>query len=264
MKILIFLFFFAILITFIGFSSQVEGKSSKYTETLDCKAGLECTSVFEVPKGAKATLTISPSNSKPINFGVKDPNGNNVRLSSGTFPDTAQVITRVMNANVGGDYTFYLTPQPQNFRVHLIVVVDDMQTTTIQNIPAASQPKFGGCLIATATYGTELAPQVQQLREIRDHKLLQTKSGSEFIASFNSLYYSFSPFIADYERENLFFKEGVKLAITPMISSLSILNDVNMDTETEVLGYGISLILLNIGMYVGVPVAVVFGIRKLS
>ncbi|GFN40677.1 MAG: hypothetical protein YK1309IOTA_2240001, partial [Marine Group I thaumarchaeote] len=29
----------------------------------------------------------------------------------------------------------------------------------------------GGCLIATATYGTELAPQVQQLRELRDSSL---------------------------------------------------------------------------------------------
>ena len=30
----------------------------------------------------------------------------------------------------------------------------------------------GGCLIATATYGSELVPQVQQLREIRDNSLL--------------------------------------------------------------------------------------------
>ncbi len=37
-----------------------------------------------------------------------------------------------------------------------------------------------------------------------------------------------------------------------MISSLSILNYVDMDSEDKVLGYGISLILLNIGMYVGI------------
>ena len=262
MKILIFFVFFAILLASIGLDSQAEAKSSKYTETLDCKANLECTSVFEVPKDAKATLTISVSYSKPIDFGVKDPNGNNVRLASGALPDSAQVITRVMNANVGGDYTFYLTPQPQSFRVNLSVLIEDTQPITIQNVPAASQPKMGGCLIATATYGSELAPQVQQLREIRDHKLLQTKSGSEFITGFNSLYYSFSPYIADYERENPIFKEVVKIAITPMISSLSILNNVNMDTEAELLGYGISLILLNVSMYVGIPVGVVVGIRK--
>ena len=47
-----------------------------------------------------------------------------------------------------------------------------------------------------------------------------------------------------------------------MISSLSILNHIDMKTDTEVLGYGISLILLNIGMYVGVPAIVILGIRK--
>ncbi len=80
--------------------------------------------------------------------------------------------------------------------------------------------------------------------------------------SFNDFYYSFSPIIADYERENPVFREAVKLAITPMISSLSILNHVEMETDAEVLGYGISLILLNVGMYVGVPAIVYVGIRK--
>ena len=64
----------------------------------------------------------------------------------------------------------------------------------------------GGCLIATAAFGSELAPQVQLLREIRDNTVLQTKSGSIFMTGFNQLYYSFSPTIADYERENTNFQ----------------------------------------------------------
>lgn len=128
-----------------------------------------------------------------------------------------------------------------------------------QNIPESNG---GGCLIATATYGSELAPQVQQLREIRDSKLLQTETGSSFMNSFNSFYYSFSPIIADYERENPAFKEAVKIMITPMISSLSILNYVDMDSEASVLGYGISLIILNLGMYFVAPAVVIHAIRK--
>ena len=120
----------------------------------------------------------------------------------------------------------------------------------------------GGCLIATATYGSEMSNEVQQLRELRDNQLLQTESGTAFMSTFNDVYYSFSPVIADYERENPYFKEAVKLAITPMISSLSVLNYVDMDSENEVLGYGISLILLNLGMYLGVPAVVIVGIRK--
>jgi len=122
--------------------------------------------------------------------------------------------------------------------------------------------KGGGCLIATATYGSELAPQVQQLREIRDNSLLSTELGTNFMNSFNDVYYSFSPIIADYERENPVFREMVKIAITPMITSLSILNYVDMDSEAEVLGYGISLIILNGMMYVGIPAIIIMKIRR--
>ena len=115
-------------------------------------------------------------------------------------------------------------------------------------------------MIATATYGSELAPQVQQLRELRDNTILQTESGSAFMTSFNEFYYSFSPAVADFERENPIFKEGMKLTLTPMLTSLSILNHVDINSEEEMLGYGISLILLNVGMYAGIPV---FGIIKL-
>lgn len=118
----------------------------------------------------------------------------------------------------------------------------------------------GGCLIATAAYGSEMAPQVQQLRELRDNTVLSTKSGTIFMNGFNQFYYSFSPSIADFERENVIFKEIVKIGLTPMLSSLSLLNYVDIDSEGEMLGYGISIILLNIGMYAGVPI---FGILKL-
>ena len=118
----------------------------------------------------------------------------------------------------------------------------------------------GGCIIATAAYGSELAPQVQMLREIRDNQLMNTESGSAFMNGFNELYYSFSPTIADMEREHPMFKEAVKLAITPMISTLSLME--NADSESEVLGVGISVIALNLGMYIAVPAIIMVGIRK--
>ena len=80
--------------------------------------------------------------------------------------------------------------------------------------------------------------------------------------SFNQLYYSFSPTIADWERQNPVFKEVVKLAITPLLGSLSILNYVEIDSDQEVLGYGISIILLNIGMYFVAPAIIIFKIRS--
>ncbi len=132
-------------------------------------------------------------------------------------------------------------------------------TTEMQQKPSNG----GGCLIATATYGSELVPQVQMLREIRDNSLLQTQSGQYFMQGFNQFYYSFSPTIADYERQNPVFKEAVKLTITPLISSLSILNYVNMNSEFDVLGYGIGLMMLNVGMYFVAPVIVIHRIKKI-
>ena len=120
----------------------------------------------------------------------------------------------------------------------------------------------GGCLIATATYGSEMSQQVQQLRELRDNQLLQTASGTQFMAMFNDVYYSFSPTIADMERESPMFKEAVKLAITPMISSLSLME--NAESESKILSIGISVIALNLGMYLGVPAIVIVGIRKIT
>ena len=126
--------------------------------------------------------------------------------------------------------------------------------------PVENSSSGGGCLIATATYGSELAPQVQQLRELRDNQLLNTESGTAFMNTFNDIYYSFSPTIADMEREHPMFKQAVKLAITPMISTLSLMDNAN--SESEVLGIGISIIMLNLGMYLGVPAVVIVGIKR--
>ncbi len=125
---------------------------------------------------------------------------------------------------------------------------------------SAPTPEGGGCLIATATYGSELAPQVQQLRELRDNQLLSTESGTAFMSTFNEMYYSFSPYIADMEREHPMFKEAVKLAITPMLSTLAIME--NAESESEVLSLGISIIVLNLGIYFAIPAIVIVGIRK--
>lgn len=130
----------------------------------------------------------------------------------------------------------------------------------VQPTPTTEKKNGGGCLIATAAFGSELSPQVQQLRELRDNTILNTKSGIAFMTTFNQFYYSFSPTVADFEREQPIFKEVVKITLTPMLTSLSILNHVNIDSEQEMLGYGISIVLLNVGMYVGIPV---FGILKI-
>ncbi len=117
------------------------------------------------------------------------------------------------------------------------------------------KPDVGGCLIATAAYGTELAPQVQALREVRDYVVLDTALGSAFMQVFNQAYYSFSPTVADAERENQAFREMVKAAITPAVYALGIMS--YADSEGSALMLGIVTILAITGIYVVVPLLAV-------
>ena len=165
-------------------------------------------------------------------------------------------------------YTFAYSNTIDNFNNDLPKFQESLDSFRILSqespIMTSSEDKSaeegGGCLIATATYGSEMATEVQQLRELRDNQLLNTEFGTAFITTFNDIYYSFSPIIADYERENPLFKEAVKIVITPMISSLSLMENAN--SESEVLGIGLSVIMLNLGMYLGVPVVVIVGIKR--
>lgn len=127
--------------------------------------------------------------------------------------------------------------------------------------PESPDDRDNGCLIATAAYGSELAPQVQLLREIRDHTLYNTASGTSFMTAFNQVYYLFSPTVADWERESPIFKELVRAAITPMLASLEIMTLAD-SSEGQVLGYGISVIALNLGMYIVAPAGAIIGIRR--
>ena len=122
--------------------------------------------------------------------------------------------------------------------------------------------KSGGCLIATAAYGTELAPQIQTLREIRDNTLMETSSGTSFMAGFNTFYYTFSPAIADWERQSPAFASAVGAFLTPLISTLSIMN-LAENTDSSVLALGISVIALNVGIYIGTPIGATYGVRKI-
>lgn len=139
-----------------------------------------------------------------------------------------------------------------------VIVSDNNVTSGEENISSGG----GGCLIATATFDSELAPQVQQLRELRDNKILQTRSGAGFMTSFNNFYYSFSPQVADMEREYPLFKEAVKIGITPLLLSFSLLNNVDMNSEFNIIVYGSSVIVLNLGMYFVTPALIVMRVSK--
>ncbi|MCE2615032.1 MAG: peptidylprolyl isomerase [Nitrosopumilus sp. (ex Thoosa mismalolli)] len=181
----------------------------------------------------------------------------NVKFKEVMFYDSEKYYT-LAYGNGLADFASQL-PEFEDTVSTFTILSDDI--IPVDGLDGEEPAENGGCLIATATYGSELAPQVQQLREIRDNTLLSTASGVAFMTGFNQLYYSFSPSVADLERENPMFKEFVKFTIAPMLSTLYIME--HAESESEVLGYGIGVILLNIGTYFVAPAIVIYKIRKL-
>jgi peptide/nickel transport system substrate-binding protein len=77
-----------------------------------------------------------------------------------------------------------------------------------------------GCYIATATYGSELSPEVQLLRNFRDQDVLQTYAGSEGMKVFNLIYYSFSPQVAEAISANENLRTAMRYLLYPLIGIL--------------------------------------------
>ena len=122
-----------------------------------------------------------------------------------------------------------ITQKLQTYRTdHYSLMVNSDQYASDVVILQASGPGPGsgqnqsGCLIATAAFGSELAPQVQELRNFRDGIALQTFAGSSFMSVFNGWYYSFSPSVADYERDAPWLQGTVRTLIYPLLGILSL------------------------------------------
>ena len=117
-----------------------------------------------------------------------------------------------------------------------------------------NEPKGGGCLVATAAYGTELAPQVQMLREARDRAVMSTEAGTAFMSAFNAAYYAVSPSMADIQRQNPALNQAVGVFLAPALWSASMMSMAEPGSEASIAGYGLAAILLAAGAY-GAPVA---------
>jgi peptide/nickel transport system substrate-binding protein len=124
-----------------------------------------------------------------------------------TFPKAGTVTLAANNINKHGE----------SARIDLAVLQGSGGNTTSS---AQTQPTQSQCLIATAAFGSELTPQVKYLRHFRDRYILSTASGSAFMNTFNSVYYSFSPQVAEYERGQPWLQGMVKMALNPLFGIL--------------------------------------------
>ena len=187
------------------------------------QTGITVETNFDLFEQGQLVLITGNAEEKSVAIKVKDPTGISILVRSTTTDSDGnfELEFRTSQTATLGDYQVIVSTIIDNIPVistaTFEVVEKGEKVTPAEQV--AEEKRKGGCLIATAAFGSEMAPQVQFLREIRDNTVLQTESGSAFMTGFNQFYYSFSPTVADYERENPAFKEAVKITLTPLLTS---------------------------------------------
>jgi peptide/nickel transport system substrate-binding protein len=166
---------------------------------------------FEMPPPyypSRATIT-------PISEGDK--------AASGTLQIESEEYWEYIQSGPAADEVFK-TIQASTTTGGQQATVNPNDQTPQESSPPASQPSSGGggCLIATAAFGSELSPQIQFLRSFRDNHILSTATGSSFMTAFNAWYYSFSPQVAEYERQQPWLQQTVKIIIYPLLGILQL------------------------------------------
>jgi peptide/nickel transport system substrate-binding protein len=124
---------------------------------------------------------------------------------------------------VGNKVQFSGEPDQKYSFVSLAVDnVGNVETKSVADTSTTIKQSQSQCLIATAAFGSELSPQVGFLRNFRDNHILSTAAGSSFMNVFNTWYYSFSPYVANYERDQPWLQQTVKTAIYPLLGILTL------------------------------------------
>lgn len=127
-----------------------------------------------------------------------------------------------------GNYTVFVSAHEGNFTAtqHTQFAVLPKATSNTSAIssssisPTQQTTPPSQCFIATATYGSEVAPEVTLLRNFRDTEILQTLAGENFMLAFNAFYYSFSPRVASYISSNAALRGSMKVLLYPLIGIL--------------------------------------------
>ena len=197
-------------------------------------------SAITISQGSTVTSTITVLSqdgfSSPVTLSaswqVTAPSGVSFNLPGPITPPPNAIATSTLTISVGqgssiGTYTITVTgssgPLTHNAPITVqisgtyVTTASTQSSTTSSSTTSAPGPK---CFIATATFGSELAPQVQFLRNLRDNEIMNTYVGWNFMIAFNAWYYSFSPTVAEAITQHPTLQYAMRAVLYPLIAIL--------------------------------------------
>ena len=161
-----------------------------------------------VPPSDKLNITV---NGQPLTVNASKP----LQM----WVPAGETVTLNATKTIPAKYGYYMLDRWENATgtpVESVLTADNPITVNAVYKPGV------GCLIATATYGSELTPQVSFLRSFRDTQIMESKAGRSFMNAFNAWYYSFSPNIALWINNHEPSKPPIRGALTPLLSILTV------------------------------------------
>ncbi len=96
-------------------------------------------------------------------------------------------------------------------------------TYTIQAGPPTSTPSVSNappCIIATAAYGSGLAPEVAYMRLVRDEMIGSNRIGRILVNGWNSFYYSWSPTVAGWIASSNSLQATFRILLLPLVGTI--------------------------------------------
>jgi hypothetical protein len=258
-------------VTIIGTSGSLT-----HSQSLDLTVTLAITPDFtlsanppsvSMSQGSSGTSTIILASTNGFNSAVSlsyswmgsAPSGISISLPGPVSPPSGSSATSTLTVSADsssstGSFTLIVTGTSgaltHSANVGILVSAAATSTTT-------SSPGTPHCLIATATYGSELSPEVQLLRNFRDNSIQRTKAGSSFMLVFNAWYYSFSPYVASYLTTHAASRTAMKGILYPIVGVLLLASSLFSATaaypELAVLLSGLLASSLIGALYLGLP-----------
>jgi len=162
-----------------------------------------------------------PSNTGSVTFdGVSSNDGTSISKNSGTYSITANPASGYSFSRweVSGSILINNPNSPSTTcNINGNCTIKMVQTSQTQTPPPQT-----GCIIATATYGSSMAPEVIFMRNVRDNMIGSTDIGKTLVTGWNAFYYSWSPPIAEMISKNHNLQPIFQSILMPLVATIHV------------------------------------------